>query len=116
MPGMKTDIIIDNKSLDERLVIDTKFNSITTEGWHRGESLRSGYIYQMYAYLRSQERTDNSASLTTTGMLLHPSVNAEVNERVTIQGHTIRFCTVNLGNEATIIREQLLTLLLSGVP
>src|SRR5690606_15571660 len=45
LPGMKTDIIINNRSTGERLVIDTKFNSITTKGWHRAESFRSGYIF-----------------------------------------------------------------------
>lgn len=111
LPSMKTDIIIDRKSTDERLVIDTKFNSVTISGWHREETLRSGYIYQMYTYLRSQEDDTDPTSLTASGMLLHPSVDRELNESVTIQGHTIRFCTVNLGNEAAKIREQLLGLL-----
>ena len=65
----------------------------------------------MYTYLRSQEDDGHPISLTASGMLLHPSVDREANESVTIQGHPIRFCTVNLGNEATIIREQLLGLL-----
>jgi len=108
---MKTDIIIDSKSKREQLVIDTKFNSVTTQGWHREETLRSGYIYQMYTYLRSQEDDGDPASLMVNGMLLHPSVDREVNESVTIQGHAMRFCTVNLGNEATKIREQLLRLI-----
>ena len=112
LPHMKTDIIIDQKSSGERLVIDTKFNAITTSGWYRDETLRSGYIYQMYAYLRSQERDSDPMSLSTTGMLLHPSVESEVDESVTIQGHPIRFCTVNLDQEATKIREQLLALVL----
>ncbi len=116
MPTMKTDIIIDQKTSNERLVIDTKFNSITTKGWYREETLRSGYIYQMYAYLLSQEDPTNPMSLTTTGMLLHPSVNVEVDEYVRIQDHSIRFCTVNLGNEAIKIREQLLTLIFSDNP
>lgn len=112
MPTMKTDIIIDNKVSGESLVIDTKFNSVTTKGWHREETLRSGYIYQMYTYLRSQEDSKNPESLRTSGMLLHPSIDIEVDEQVTIQDHPIRFCTVNLGNDASKIREQLLTLLL----
>ncbi|SMG64830.1 hypothetical protein BMETH_27641149753, partial [methanotrophic bacterial endosymbiont of Bathymodiolus sp.] len=48
MTSMKTDIIIDQRGSGRRLVIDTKFNSVTTKGWHREETLRSGYIYQMY--------------------------------------------------------------------
>lgn len=111
LPIMKTDIMIDRLSSGERLVIDTKFNSVTVKGQYRDESIRSGYIYQMYAYLRSQEEPDQPLSLVTSGMLLHPSIDLEVNERVTIQGHSIAFCTVNLGNGATKVREQLLSLI-----
>lgn len=111
LPSMKTDIIIDNRKSFERLVIDTKFNSVTTKGWHREETLRSGYIYQMYTYLRSQEDISDPKSLVSLGMLLHPTVDKEVTEMVTIQGHPIWFCTVNLGESATSIRERLLLLL-----
>ena len=111
LPSMKTDIIIDNRKSSERLVIDTKFNSVMTRGWYRDETLRSSYIYQMYTYLRSQEVTSNSKSLVSIGMLLHPTVDKEVAEMVTIQGHPIWFCTVNLGESAISIRERLLQLL-----
>jgi 5-methylcytosine-specific restriction enzyme subunit McrC len=111
MPIMKTDIIIDKKSSNTRLVIDTKFNSVTTKGWYREDTLRSGYIYQMYTYLRSQEDAGIPKSLITGGMLLHPSVDCDLDEQVTIQDHSIRFCTVNLGNNAAKIRNQLLVLL-----
>ena len=55
----------------------------------------------MYAYLRSQERDDNPQSYSTTGMLLHPSIDSEgdnpITEHTTIQGHQFMFCSVNLG-------------------
>jgi len=110
LPSMKTDIIINNRSSGGKLVIDTKFNSITTEGWYRAESLRSGYIYQMYTYLRSQERFSDPNTLSCTGMFLHPAINEEVTEYVKIQGHLIWFCTVNLGETAVSIRDRLLFL------
>lgn len=50
LPGMRTDIVLDDKVGQRRIVIDTKFNAIMTKGWYREESLRSGYLYQMYAY------------------------------------------------------------------
>ncbi|HCJ7270467.1 TPA: 5-methylcytosine-specific restriction endonuclease system specificity protein McrC [Vibrio cholerae] len=100
LPSMKTDIII-----------ATKFNSVTTKGWHREETLRSGYIYQMYTYLRSQEDSSDPKSLVSLGMLLHPTIGNEVTEMVKIQGHPIWFCTVNLGESAASIRERLLLLL-----
>lgn len=111
LPCMKTDIIIDNSKLSERLVIDTKFNSVTTKGQYREETLRSSYIYQMYAYLRSQENTSVPKSLVSIGMFLHPTIDKEVTEVVIIQDHPIWFCTVNLGESATSIRERLLLLL-----
>ncbi len=111
LPSMVTDIIIDQRLRKERLIIDTKFNSLTKKGWYRNETLRSGYLYQMYAYLRSQENERNLRSLTSCGMLLHPAVDDEVAEMVKIQGHAIWFCTVNLGDSAISIRKRLLFLI-----
>jgi 5-methylcytosine-specific restriction enzyme subunit McrC len=108
LPSMKTDIIIDSLKSGHRLVIDTKFNSVTTKGWYREDTLRSSYIYQMYTYLRSQENALDPNSLKSIGMLLHPTIDKEVTEKATIQGHTIWFCTVNLGESAKKIRERLL--------
>lgn len=108
LPSMRTDIILDHVDTKRRIVIDTKFNSIVTRGWHREESLRSGYIYQIYAYLRSQEGSGDPLAENASGLLLHPSVGETVNEAVVIQNHEIRFATVDLGATAKEIREQLL--------
>lgn len=111
LPRMETDIIIDQRLRNERLIIDTKFNSLTKRGRYREETLRSGYLYQMYAYLRSQEDEKKLLSLTSSGMLLHPAIDDEVAEMVKIQGHAIWFCTVNLGDSALSIRKRLLFLI-----
>ena len=111
LPSMRTDIILDHPGVGRRIVIDTKFNSIVTSGWYREETLRSGYVYQIYAYLRSQEGNGDPLSANATGLLLHPSVGNMVNEAVVIQDHEIRFATVNLGATTKEIREQLLQVL-----
>jgi 5-methylcytosine-specific restriction enzyme subunit McrC len=108
LPSMRTDIILDNSDAGHRIVIDTKFNSVVTRGWYREETLRSGYIYQIYAYLRSQEGNGDPLAENASGLLLHPSVGDMVNEAVVIQNHEIRFATVDLGATAKEIREQLL--------
>lgn len=108
LPLMKTDIVLDHHDSKRRIVIDTKFNSITTHGWYRENSLRSEYIYQIYTYLRSQEDSGDTLSEKSTGLLLHPTVDNMVNEAVVIQKHEIRFATVDLGSTATEIRERLL--------
>ena len=108
LPGMKTDIVLNGVTSCRRIVIDTKFNAILTKGWYRDESLRNGYLYQMYAYLRSQEGQDEFSD-SAEGLLLHPSVGGALDESVVIQGHKIRFMTVDLGGNPRDIRDELLS-------
>ncbi len=112
MPSMKLDILLESQTLEKRIVIDTKYTSITTKRQYGGESFKSNYIYQLYTYLRSQENDKDLLSLDATGMLLHPSVGVQYNEQVSIQGHDIRFCTVDLTQSSESIREQLLNLII----
>lgn len=107
LPSMRTDVVLDHCKSGRRIVIDTKFTSILTQGWYRDETLRSGYVYQIYAYLRSQEGKD-PLDLNASGLLLHPSIDKMVDESVVIQGHAIRFATVDLDATASEIRRQLL--------
>ena len=108
LPAMRTDIVLDQLQTGRRIVIDTKFNSILTSGWYREDSLRSGYLYQMYAYLRSQEGRGDASADAADGLLLHPSIGENVDESVVIQGHRIRFMTADLTAAASAIRTELL--------
>jgi len=111
LPSMRTDVVLGHSGTGRRIIIDTKFNSVVTRGWYREETLRSGYVYQIYAYLRSQEGNGDPLAEKASGLLLHPSVGDMVNEAVVIQNHEIRFATVDLGATAKEIREQLLQVL-----
>lgn len=108
LPAMRTDVVLDHSNSGRRIVIDTKFTSIVTAGWHREQSLRSGYLYQMYAYLRSQVGCGDPLADTASGLLLHPSMGQKIDETVIIQGHPIRFSTVDLATKPADIRVQLL--------
>ena len=108
LPAMRADIVLDHYEARRRIVIDTKFTSIVKPGWYREESLSSGYLYQIYAYLRSQEGNGDPLSDHSVGLLLYPSVGTMVGEAVVVQGHEIRFETVDLGATAGEIREQLI--------
>jgi 5-methylcytosine-specific restriction enzyme subunit McrC len=108
LPTMRTDIVLDHIPSAQRIVIDTKFTSIVTSGWHREETLRSGYIYQIYTYLHSQIGQGDQFADNASGLLLHPSIGKTVDETVTIQGHAIRFATVDLAGSSTEFRSQLL--------
>lgn len=108
LPSMRTDVVLNHPNTGRRIVIDTKFNTVVTRGWYREETLRSGYIYQIYAYLRSQVGNGDSMADSASGLLLHPSIGETVDETVVIQGHAIRFATVDLAASADQIRTQLL--------
>lgn len=111
LPSMRTDVVLDHVVGRRRIVIDTKFNAIVTKGWYRDESIRSGYVYQIYAYLMSQSGNEEPLDQCSCGLLLHPAIGQAVDETVVIQGHPIRFATVDLTAPALAIRQQLLDVL-----
>lgn len=108
LPSMQTDIVLDHKMHGRRIVIDTKFAEIVAGSQYRESVLKSGYIYQMYAYLRSQEGRGDPLADRASGLLLHPSVGTDMDESAEFQGHRIRFATVDLTTEAVDIRQRLL--------
>ena len=108
LPRMKTDIVLEHKIDQRRIVIDTKFNPLLKEGQYDKMTLKSTYLYQIYAYLRSQEDNDNELVRYSEGLMLHPSTDEMFDEALELQGHLIRFATVDLSAPAPTIREQLL--------
>lgn len=115
LPTMRTDIVLENARLGRRVVVDTKFTGILVPGWRRERSLRSGHLYQIYAYLRSQTGRDALAD-RAEGLLLHPAIETQVDEAAVIQGHRIRFATVDLAASPGEIRARLLDLILGDGP
>ena len=107
LPGMQTDIELTHPETERHVVIDTKFTRILTRSNHRDEILRSGYLYQMYAYLRTQEHMEHPPSLTSEGILLHPQVGGSVDETMVIQGHPVSFRTIDLTAPSTEFASQL---------
>jgi 5-methylcytosine-specific restriction enzyme subunit McrC len=110
LPRMEMDIVLDLPQ-GRRLVIDTKFASIVRRGRFRDASLKSEYLYQMYAYLRSQEGRDPNWD-DAAGLFVHPAIDSKVLESAVIQGHQITFATVDLANKPAAIRNELRTVLL----
>lgn len=110
LPGMEADIVLTHRSGGRRIVIDTKFADILEPGRWGTPRFRSSYVYQLYAYLRSQAGRGDRLCDAADGLLLHPVVGAPVDEAATVQGHRIRFATVDLGGDAASIRTRLMEL------
>ena len=108
---MVTDIVLEPPDQGRRVVIDTKFSSILASRRFGDAGLKSGYLYQMYAYTRSQEGRDNRWD-GAAGLFLHPAIDSKLHERVVIQNHPITFATVDLSRSTAAIRSELLEILL----
>ncbi len=111
LPGMKTDIELIHKGERRKVVIDTKFTQIFTETQYKKEVLRSGYLYQLYAYLRTQEAELAGNGIDySEGMLLHPQRGLALDAYVDMQRHKIRFRTIDLMSSAGEFEQQLLSI------
>ncbi len=115
VPSMQTDItIVERRPPCRRLIIDTKYSTTTLAATpHGGLRFKSENLYQLYAYLRTQEHRSD-AHRSAEGMLLYPTTSQELNEAMIVQGHRVSVATVDLGNKWEAIEERLLALVSSA--
>ena len=106
MPGMITDIVLErrnrsNPAAGRRIVIDTKFTSMSYQtGTTVNIPCKSDNIYQIYAYLQVSGRHWQRPLVlpfNTAGVLLYPAIDTCIDEAAVIQGHEVRFATVEPG-------------------
>lgn len=106
LPTMAADIVLQRGP--RRIILDTKFTNALKPRQHGGFGFDSAHIYQLYAYLRSQDGAGDAAADATEGVLLYPAIDEVLDEAVTIQGHRLRFVTVDLSAPSAALRESLL--------
>ncbi len=111
MPEMVLDLFLENRDDKRAFVIDTKF---TAKSLISGRSEKlvfdSSHLYQMYAYLRTQEDL-SPHHRNACGIILYPAARWHPSERMEIQGHVIRIETVNLAQPWGEIEKRLEDLL-----
>lgn len=105
LPIMKTDIELEHG--DRRIIIETKFADALKPGQYGGPRLNRNHVFQLYAYVQSQEGGDVLGA-NAEGVLLYPTVGKHLDESATIQGHRYRYMTVDLTGSALQIRARLL--------
>ncbi len=108
LPIMSPDLVLTHKVTSKRVVLDTKFTQhILVPGAWNNLVFSRDHLFQLYAYLRSQEETSDHHR-TATGILLYPTVNHRLSEFVSIQGHEFRWETIDLAQPWEEIEEDLL--------
>ena len=70
---------------------------------------KSENLYQLYAYLRTQEHL-TKAHRAAEGLLLYPATTHDLTESIVVQGHRIRVATVDLSEKWENIEARLLAL------
>jgi 5-methylcytosine-specific restriction enzyme subunit McrC len=113
LPGMQPDLVLEEKSTGRIVVLDTKFTaaSLVTGRWG-GESFDSGHLYQVYAYLKTQEHLSDHHR-HASGILLYPSVTQQdFSETLELQDLRIRVECVDLTAPWIDIEKHLLDMML----
>lgn len=108
LPSMIPDLVLQEAGTGRMILLDTKFSagSLVANQW--GKTVYdSSHLYQLYAYLRSQEGM-SEGHRRAEGILLYPAVQAQLAEQVEVQGHIIRIETVDLASAWQDIEQQLL--------
>ena len=112
LPMMECDVVLDRKSGPGLIiVVETKRTRRVLD--HRDGSkpaVRSGHLYQLYSYLRSQEH-HSPAHGGSTGILLYAQPSGEdVDFRTRIDSHPFRVYTLDLAQDWQMIEDDLLAL------
>ena len=106
LPTMLTDITLTRPG--RCLVIDAKYTpNVLQEHFHGSSRLRSGHLYQLFAYLKNLPCVAGTA---LDGMLLYPLAQRTIDATFTLPGHRMRVCTINLNQHWKLVRRDLLTL------
>ncbi len=108
LPQMETDISV--RSADSTLVIETKYYAEAMTTYFGKERVRSGHLYQVFAYLKNLEARDGP-DVAASGMLLYPAVRTSIRLDYKLGGHRISVCTLDLAQDWQTVRTELLELI-----
>lgn len=110
LPAMYPDLTLQHKASGHLIVLDTKFTAkILVTGRWGNQTFNRNHLFQIYAYLKSQEHQSENHK-TSTGILLYPTVEHELSDAIMIQGHSLRWETVDLSKPWERIEEELLAI------
>ena len=111
LPQMMTDISLRSRSTPPRtIIIETKYSEGLMQTHYEKQSIDSGHLYQLFAYLKNLE-SRSAADCHAEGILLYPAVTRRFDLQYVIRGHPIRVYTIDLSQKWQDIRSDLLQLL-----
>jgi 5-methylcytosine-specific restriction enzyme subunit McrC len=104
LPTMTTDVTLERPG--HFLVMDAKYTpNALQQPLHGSPTLRSGHLYQLFAYLNNLPTPPDTR---LDGIILYPLGAGAVDASVSLSGHGLRACTIDLNQHWTLIRRDLL--------
>jgi 5-methylcytosine-specific restriction enzyme subunit McrC len=111
LPEMQADAILRG---DGRVVlVECKFYSKVLQSglWSQQSKIRSSHLYQVMTYLRNMQAT--LPGQVVEGLLVYPAVEVDFVENLTLSGHPVRVCTVDLAREWKDVETRMLQIIAS---
>jgi 5-methylcytosine-specific restriction enzyme subunit McrC len=105
LPIMRTDVTLDHQAGQRRIVVETKFTDALVDRDGK-TTIKTGYLYQLYAYLASQAGRGDPVCDSADGVLLFVKTDnrSVFTGEVTVQQHRLRFLSVDLTTSPDEIR------------
>ena len=92
MPRMETDV--DLSKGDQLTILDCKYYKEAFTSNRDVEKMRSGHLYQLYAYIKNRAILDSSSRVS--GALLYPDVGQSFCHQFKLQGHEVTVANIDL--------------------
>lgn len=108
LPAMRTDVTL--RRPGQVLVIDAKYYRQTLQCYRGRETVRSGHLYQLFAYLKNIAAKTGS-NTEVEGMLLYPLTTRSLALTYQMHGHRVRVNTLDLNQDWQKIHDDLIRLL-----
>lgn len=116
LPKLVPDVVLTHRESGDVVILDTKFTAgVLSKGQWGGLTFNRDHLFQIYAYVRSQEHL-SANHRTATGILLYPTASHSVSETVEVQGHKICWRTIDLMLDWTEIENNLLAIIAEHEP
>jgi 5-methylcytosine-specific restriction enzyme subunit McrC len=111
LPSMVPDLVLQKKTSGQLIILDTKFTAHSVVENQRGKPVfDSSHLYQLYAYLKSQENL-STGHRSASGILLYPAIQYAFSERIELQDHLMRIECIDLSAPWQDIEGHLLDLI-----
>jgi 5-methylcytosine-specific restriction enzyme subunit McrC len=105
LPSMRTDVFLSSST--RRVIVDAKYYRSPLQSNYRKDTVRSGHLYQLYAYVRNLELIEPGPP-EVEGVLIYPLVDRPISLDVKIHGHRFQLRTIDLASSWREIHHDLL--------